>query len=907
MLTHQHYIDSRLQEIGNKTLTAITGQHQYLNGQYKDDRDRKCHQHFRTSEYERHKNRNPNRVKGTCQWVLNHPQYKSWSTSTCDNLLWISADPGCGKSVLSKSLIDNELKSHSSCSTCYFFFKDNKEQSSLSTALCALLHQLFSYRPHLLHHAIAQWDLNGERLQKQTGQLWPIFLSAATDPAAGNVVCIFDALDECSYEGQKDLIDFLVGFYNSATTASSRSSTLKFLVTSRPYHDIELPFHRIVGGLPTIRLAGEEENEKIRDEIDLVTNAWVTQLSSDLKLQPTLQELLRTRLQQIKNRTYLWLYLVFEEIRKSLKRTERKFNSILDNIPESLDEAYENILNKSTDKAESRTLLSIIVTATRPLTLYEMDVAFALTGQDNITSYRQLDLDGDRLKTRIRNLCGLFVYVADSRVQLLHQTAKEFLVKKDVGPSGVANLWSRSLPEQDCEAIMAKVCARYLLFIEFEEPLPRKKRKRKWVDYRNNEWSDDDDCNDDDEDDDDDETTDEDNRDSCPAYDFMDYSAEHWPEHFRKADMRYSDATFKSSLILYDLKSPRHHTWFPVYRKSHYHVLATWTGLHFSAYCGHREVVRYLLENEKFKVDERDYVGRTALLLAAQRGHDKVVQLLVKEGADVHATRCDGFTALYVAAAEGHEAIVRFLVDKGADVNANAGVCGTALEAAFTERHEAIACFLVDKGADININANGLGSALSNAARWGCKALVQLLIDNGADDYNGALRSAASNGKMEIAQLMIQKGADDYFNPLWTAAYEGKIEVVLFLIENGADDYDSALRSAACGGKMEMVLFLIEKGADDYNGALEAAAEAYGRYKRISAWEEEREPDGVLVEGGHLYDLKSVITLLEEKIMNLNLERGKQTSTPDNDSSFAKEESVPTCPDSSSPRSQGVV
>ncbi|KAF7502937.1 hypothetical protein GJ744_004813 [Endocarpon pusillum] len=78
--------------------------------------------------------------------------------------------------------------------------------------------------------------------------------------AAGDVVCILDALDECASDGQLTLISFLVEFYNSTTAEASRSSTLKFLGTSRPYDNIERPFHGIAAGLPTIRLAGEEEN-----------------------------------------------------------------------------------------------------------------------------------------------------------------------------------------------------------------------------------------------------------------------------------------------------------------------------------------------------------------------------------------------------------------------------------------------------------------------------------------------------------------------------------------------------------------------------------------------------------------------------------------------------------------------
>jgi hypothetical protein len=85
------------------------------------------------------------------------------------------------------------------------------------------------YQPLFMRYSIKFWiinhnfcitqfpagDQNGEKLLNETGQLWRILLSAAMDPAASDVVCVLDALDECANEGQQDLISFLVDFYNS--------------------------------------------------------------------------------------------------------------------------------------------------------------------------------------------------------------------------------------------------------------------------------------------------------------------------------------------------------------------------------------------------------------------------------------------------------------------------------------------------------------------------------------------------------------------------------------------------------------------------------------------------------------------------------------------------------------------
>src|SRR5882724_2259326 len=102
------------------------------------EKESKCQQLLRTSDYERYKDRNPFPVKGTCQWFLRHTNYVTWRDSLNSSLLWVSADPGCGKSVLSRFLADRELQATRNRTICYFFFKDdNEDQKTATTALCA--------------------------------------------------------------------------------------------------------------------------------------------------------------------------------------------------------------------------------------------------------------------------------------------------------------------------------------------------------------------------------------------------------------------------------------------------------------------------------------------------------------------------------------------------------------------------------------------------------------------------------------------------------------------------------------------------------------------------------------------------------------------------------------------------
>ena len=77
-----------------------------------------------------------------------------------------------------------------------------------------------------------------------------------------------------------------------------------------------------------------------------------------------------------------------------------------------------------------------------------------------------------------------------------------------------------------------------------------------------------------------------------------------------------------------------------------------------------------------------DARGETPLHLAAAKGHVPVVELLIKNGANVNAKDADGGTPLHSAAANGYahlasdagvrgwKRIVELLLAKGADINA---------------------------------------------------------------------------------------------------------------------------------------------------------------------------------------------------------------------------------------------
>ena len=84
-------------------------------------------------------------------------------------MLWISGDPGSGKSVLASYLV-TQLENPDSqtilqCRIYYFFFKDdNANQRNATLALCAIIHQILDRNHELIQFAHVEREKKGSRL-----------------------------------------------------------------------------------------------------------------------------------------------------------------------------------------------------------------------------------------------------------------------------------------------------------------------------------------------------------------------------------------------------------------------------------------------------------------------------------------------------------------------------------------------------------------------------------------------------------------------------------------------------------------------------------------------------------------------------------------------------------------------
>ncbi|CAI7655855.1 unnamed protein product [Penicillium crustosum] len=747
-------------------MTKVLLQLEKLELWQKSDKETACLQAFRTTNYEYQKDFNPDKEDGTCNWCLQSPIFRNWQENDLSCLLWITADPGCGKSVLSKDLVDNRLFGLESSDTtiCYFFFKDTSpETRSPANAVAALLHQVLKSKRgrKAMRHALPAYLENADKACQSLDTMWKVLREISRDPECGQIIFVLDALDECETKDQKDLIRRLKGLERHDESQVS-THHLKVLVTSRPYLNIENEFRELIENIPGIRLPSERLSTQLQSEMNHVVHARMSKLGPRIVRETTREELLSGIL-ATENRTYLWLDLIFKIIEEMPRIDREAVKNLLRTLPTTVDDIYNSILRKAKDQSQAKKLLKIIVAATRPLSLDEVGVALAIT--EETQRYEDLEIQrGEQLAIAVRNTCGLFVHIADETVFLIHQSAKDFLVSSSDEVSPIESSWKYSISVSDLALLHTSICIRFLYLKELG--------KKKAPPIRDAE-------------------------DLCSSYDFLKYSANNWAALFGYMTIQYRHELFPAAIELCSVERDQYMDWeiaVSVIGRS-----VNPSPLHIASYLGLDMVVQTLLARPDVDVNSTTSDAQTPLSIAIVQGHEGIVKLLLTTaGIDLSLTDNSDYLPLSLAIWLGYEGIVKLLLTTpGIDLSLTDNSGYLPLSIAILRGHEGIVKLLLTAPSiDLSLTDSYGNPPLSLAILQGYEGIVKLLLTAPSidlsltDSYgNPPLSLAIFRGHEGIVKLLIDVPSidlsltDSYGNPPLSLAilqgYEGIVKLLL--------------------------------------------------------------------------------------------------------------------------------
>ena len=350
-------------------------------------------------------------MQGSCQWLLQRQSFQDWISDAPNKsgLLWLTGNPGAGKSVLASYIIAL-LKKRSFSGSCqfHFFLAGHRTKRTLSYLLrnialqAALVHEDFCTRLLELHE---NTGIVFEQLKATI--IWEkifegiLFRIPSQDP----FFWVFDGLDEA--EAPLDLIKFL-----SKIKAAVR---INVLLLSRATKEL-------VSGVRDFLPTTAHEGISADDNKDDIREYVISSIHRILPGEQAQEEIVEDILSKASG-SFLWVRLALERIKDNWY-TKDDIKAALTEIPAGMESLYERMIGLIADQAPKPYKMAIriltwVACAFRPLEIAELEIALRPDFQDFYN-----------LEHTIQEICGHFIVVNKSKVTLIHHTAAQFLLQK---------------------------------------------------------------------------------------------------------------------------------------------------------------------------------------------------------------------------------------------------------------------------------------------------------------------------------------------------------------------------------------------------------------------------------------------------------------------------------------------
>ncbi|KFY69520.1 hypothetical protein V496_00173 [Pseudogymnoascus sp. VKM F-4515 (FW-2607)] len=601
-----------------------------------------------------------------------------------------------------------------------------------------------------------------------------------------SVFIIVDGMDESNNDQRGDILTLLLDL---ARPNPKSSCMVKVFIASRPENNINsrlqlVPHH--------VKL--QDVNE---EDIRVVVERWVKRMVSEGGCEEETLLEAKDYIMKHCDGVFMWVTLVLRDLERYINNggyTKFSLNTRLRSLPKELggkdgfywamiNSLVENYKEDQEQQERGRRILAWVTFAERPILVTELRDALATPSKLQGTGFSTYVLDDNRphrLDKAILSSCGGLAEVRDSPsgeiVQLIHQTAREFLLHEDkhAGPYHLEEI------QGDIE--IATACCRYLRIV-FRPDFPPadangELTKVEMMVHLNHLGS-----------------SDEKIRDE-----FMDFvellnkwsnsyahlllgqwiEALEWPtnlhvddasaslclhvllicaEDIRKEEVAQVLVSLRPDLLHIEAGKGDLVTTGPLHENTPHPISQIIEGVPIRSEYQHRDGLRVLLDLE-VDADLKDTVGRTPVSYAAEKGYEGSIQLLLQKGADIESEDGAGRTPLCYAARNGQELSLRLLLQRGANIESEDRDGRTPLSYAAENGQERSLRRLIEKGAEVGSKDSAGRTPLSYAAENGQELSLELLLQSGAniesEDRAGRtpLSYAVSNGHTAVVKLL---------------------------------------------------------------------------------------------------------------------------------------------------------
>ncbi|XXG99472.1 hypothetical protein Hte_005811 [Hypoxylon texense] len=795
----------------------------------------------------RHNELRKKRAKDTGSWLLNSAAFRMWRDSERSSF-WLHGIPGCGKSVLSSTVIEH-IRHYDSCgrdvALAYYHFDFSDEVISTSgLMLRSLISQLSSWNgepPGALEKCAAEKFYKSSYAKSDRLATYRDGVAQPSDEDLINilrgiteeledVILVIDALDECI--DQHELIEHI------DPILSWNTKGLRIFLSSRNTPVIA----SVLDTKATLTVRAESTN--VGEDIK-------TFVQDQLKTHPKLRKWPASLRNEIHDTLidgahgmFRWVDCQLSILGKCI--TTRDVKKTLKALPKTLSETYTSAL-RSIDEAHwdyAIRILMFLAISPRPITIGEAVDILAVDFETEEAPFFDEDLRMPD-ESDILAMCATLVNTITIRqlgtdgeiievveLRLAHYTVKEYLLSEAFKPN-----FPHICPfknEQEVYSYATQVSLAYLLSLQHTL-----------------------------------------NAELLEDRLFSRHAAELWSYYHQRSQSDSILAELAVQLFQNDGDTEPYRNWCKLFdpsrpwRQPDIHRGESPSPLYYMCLQGVEPIVVKLLEAGANPNEGKRIYG-TCLQSAAANGQVGIIKALLQAGANPNDSADDFQEGLYcnslnAASAAGHAEIVELLLQHGADPNNSSRLSAraSALTEASRRNHVRVVELLISAGADPNIYHSKFldVNPLEAAASRGYKECIALMLPKASQTTAlGGLRTACNKKDRDVIETFIPFIPDGV---MYVASSLGYEDLVIDLLAKGAKSEtrfnngfrsEKALSEACAKGHLEIARRLIDSGADINAPSSDHSSD--GTYPLANA-----------VFGGHM------------DIVNLLLQRGVDANT----------------------------